>query len=98
MTRENELLHRIKQGDTSCWEELVSMYYEDILRYCIYHSPDMETAQDAVQETFLKVIRFFPQYRNGESFGDFCTRWRPIPVRICGEREKTWRFRRIWNF
>ncbi len=37
MTRENELLHRLRQGDASCWEELVYMYYEDILRYCVYH-------------------------------------------------------------
>lgn len=71
MTRENELLHRIKKGDTSCWEELVSMYYEDILRYCIYHSPDIEAAKDAVQETFLKVIRYFPQYQNRGKFRGF---------------------------
>ena len=71
MTRENELLHRIKKGDTSCWEELVSIYYEDILRYCIYHSPDMEAARDAVQDTFLKVIRYFPQYRDKGKFRGF---------------------------
>ncbi len=64
MTRENELLHRIRKGDTLCWEELVSIYYEDIFRYCIYHSPDMEGARDAVQDTFLKVIRYFPQYQD----------------------------------
>ena len=71
MTRENELLHQIKKGNISCWEELVSMYYEDILRYCIYHSPDLQTAQDAVQETFLKVIRYFPQYQNRGKFRGF---------------------------
>ena len=71
MTRENELLHRLRQGDASCWEELVSMYYEDILRYCVYHSPDMESARDAVQETFLKVIRYFPQYRDRGKFRGF---------------------------
>lgn len=71
MTRENELLHQIKKGDTSCWEELVSLYYEDILRYCIYHSPDLETAEDAVQETFLKVIRHFPKYQDRGKFRGF---------------------------
>ncbi len=71
MTRENELLHRIRKGDTLCWEELVSIYYEDIFRYCIYHSPDMEGARDAVQDTFLKVICYFPQYQDRGKFRGF---------------------------
>ena len=71
MTRENELLHLIKKGDASCWDELISMYYEDILRYCIYHTSDRETAEDAVQETFLKVIRYFPQYQSRGKFRGF---------------------------
>ena len=37
MTRENELLKKIAKGETEYWEELIGMYYEDILRYCIYH-------------------------------------------------------------
>ena len=36
MTRENELLKKIAKGETEYWEELIGMYYEDILRYCIY--------------------------------------------------------------
>ncbi len=71
MTREDELLYKIKKGDASCWEELISIYYEDIFRYCIYHSQDMDTAQDAVQETFLKVIRYFPHYQNRGKFRGF---------------------------
>ena len=38
MTRENELLKKIAKGETEYWEELIGMYYEDILRYCIYHA------------------------------------------------------------
>ena len=57
--RENELLRKIAKGETEYWEELIGMYYEDILRYCIYHAPDKTAAEDAVQETFLKVIRAF---------------------------------------
>lgn len=71
MTREKELLQQIKKGDTSGFEELVSMYYSDILRYCIYHCPDKETAKDAVQETFLKVYKYFPRYQNQGRFRAF---------------------------
>ncbi|MGF0033018.1 RNA polymerase sigma factor [Bariatricus sp. SGI.154] len=71
MTREKELLKQIKKGDASGFEELVSMYYSDIFRFCIYHCPDKETAKDAVQETFLKVFRYFPRYQNQGRFRAF---------------------------
>ena len=45
--------------------------YEDILRYCIYHAPDKTAAEDAVQETFLKVIRYMPNYRHRGKFRAF---------------------------
>ena len=57
MTRENELLRKIEKGDASCWEELAAMYYDDILRYCLYHTRDRETAEDAVQEAFVRVAK-----------------------------------------
>lgn len=71
MTRENELLRKIADGEPSAWEELAALYYDEILRYCIYHTPDYQTAEDAVQETFLKVMRFFPRYRNRGKFRAF---------------------------
>ena len=48
--RENELLRKIAKGETEYWEELIGMYYEDILRYCIYHAPDKTAAEDAVHD------------------------------------------------
>ena len=66
--RENELLRKIAKGETEYWEELIGMYYEDILRYCIYHAPDKTAAEDAVQETFLKVIRYMPNYSHRGKF------------------------------
>ena len=71
MTRENELLKKIAKGENEYWEELIRMYYEDILRYCIYHAPDKTAAEDAVQETFLKVFRYVPHYRHRGKFRAF---------------------------
>lgn len=77
------------------------MYYEDIYRYCIYHAPDRNLAQDAVQETFLKVIRYFPNYRDRGKFRAFlykvasnvCTdQWRK-----CREEEIPGRIPSIWK-
>lgn len=59
MKYEEELIQRIEQGDMAAANELVEMYYAEILRYCLWHTPNRCLAEDAVQETFLKVIRYF---------------------------------------
>lgn len=71
MTRENEWLRKIAEGDPAGWEELTAFYYEEILRYCLYHTPDRTSAEDAVQETFLKVVKYFPAYRHRGKFRAF---------------------------
>ena len=56
--REDKLLKKLEYGDMSALDELISLYYADILRYCICHTKDRQTAEDAVQETFLKTVRY----------------------------------------
>lgn len=62
MTREEKLMIRIGQGDADAAEELVRLLYPEILRYCLWHSPNRDLAEDAAQETFLKAIRYFDRY------------------------------------
>lgn len=56
--REEILLKRLRAGDVSAMDELVRMYYPEILRYCKWHAPDAYLAEDAAQETFLKAIKY----------------------------------------
>ena len=93
MTREDEIFKKLKNGDESGAAELVELYYEDILRYCMFRLPDRYLAEDAVQETFLKVFRYFDDYRHKGRFraflykvaGNTCIdmmrkkQWDPIP-------------------
>ena len=93
MTREDEIFEKLKNGDESGAAELVRLYYEDILRYCMFRLPDRYLAEDAVQETFLKVFRYFDDYRHKGRFraflykvaGNTCIdimrkkQWHPIP-------------------
>lgn len=60
--REDKIIKRINAGDLKAIEDLVQMYYSDVLRYCIYHTTDQYTAEDATQETFLKAIRYSDRY------------------------------------
>lgn len=71
MTREDELILRIKQGDFSALDELITSYYPEILRYCLWHAPNRSLAEDATQETFLKVIRYSDRYIHKGKFKSF---------------------------
>lgn len=62
MTHEEKLMARIGRGDPEAAEELVRLLYPDILRYCLWHAPNRDWAEDAAQETFLKAIRYYDRY------------------------------------
>ena len=74
MASEEELRDQIKNGRKECLDELVAFYYPAILRYCLWHMPDRESALDATQETFLKLVRFLGQYENRGAFRAFLYR------------------------
>jgi len=71
LIREDELIKRMEQGDQSAADELMSRYYPEILRYCIWHAPNQGLAEDATQEVFLKAIRYFDHYRHKGKFKAF---------------------------
>ena len=69
--REDKLIKRIEQGDVTAADELIEKYYPEILRYCIWHAPNRTLAEDATQETFLKVIRYMNKYVHRGKFRAF---------------------------
>ena len=48
LKREEELLQRMAQGDIHAADELIKMFYPEILRYCLWHAPNKSLAEDAV--------------------------------------------------
>lgn len=71
MTRENVLIQKIEQGDTNAVDQLIEMFYPEILRYCLWHVPNRSLAEDAAQETFLKFIRYLDRYTHKGSLKPF---------------------------
>lgn len=71
MTCEDKLIKRMEQGDITAVDELIEMLYPEILRYCLWHAPNRSLAEDATQETFLKVIRYFDRYIHKGKFKPF---------------------------
>ena len=68
VAREDELIKQIKNGRRECLDELISLYYPAILRYCLWHMPDRESALDATQETFLKLFKNLSGYKEKGKF------------------------------
>ncbi len=62
MIHEDEILQKIRDGDSASLDKLVVFYYPDILRYCLWHTPNRQTAEDATQDTFLKALRHLDAY------------------------------------
>ena len=58
------LINWMRRGDEEAFDRFVRKYYEDMLRYCIYHSFCMEDAKDLTQEVFLRFFSTFPNYRH----------------------------------
>lgn len=71
MTREDELIQKMEQGEAGAVDELIGMYYAEILRYCLWHAPNRSLAEDAAQETFLKAVRYFDRYTHRGRFRAF---------------------------
>ncbi len=51
------------ENDSLRFERLVEQYQEAVLRTCFLYLRDQSLAEDAVQETFLKVYRSLPAFR-----------------------------------
>mgnify|MGYP001532094519 CR=1 FL=1 len=57
------LIRKMKQGDDDAFDTFVRKYYNDILKYCVYHCSDAEYAEDLTQETFANFFAKLSDYR-----------------------------------
>lgn len=64
MGEDTQLIRRMKNGDEAAIDEFVRKYYPQILQYCRLHSPDLCSAEDMTQETFLRFFRTLPNYQH----------------------------------
>lgn len=68
MHEEEQLLRAMTAGDPEAAQILVTRYYPEILRYCLWHAPNRSLGEDAAQETFLKAIRCSRTYVHRGTF------------------------------
>jgi RNA polymerase sigma-70 factor, ECF subfamily len=69
-----DLVHASKDGDVAAFEQLVNRYDRKLLRIAQQVTHNREDAQDAVQETFLRVFQHLGQFREESQFSTWLIR------------------------
>lgn len=64
MQQDYLVVRKMQNGDEEAMELFVREYYPQILKYCRYHCPDRESAEDLTQETFARFFRNLSSYRH----------------------------------
>lgn len=76
------VIHAARAGDVRAFATLVDMYYARCLRFALHMLADRSDAEEAVQDTFVRLYRALPSYRERDSF-------EPWLFRILGNRCRT---------
>lgn len=76
------IIHAARAGDVRAFATLVDMYYARCLRFALHMLGDRADAEEAVQDTFVRLYRALPSYREQDSF-------EPWLFRILGNRCRT---------
>jgi|SRR5208282_1650063 len=69
-----DLVHASKNGDVAAFEQLVKRYDRKLLRIAQSVTHNIEDAQDAVQEAFLKAFQNLGQFREESQFSTWLIR------------------------
>lgn len=69
--KDDALIAAAKAGDRAAAEELNDRYYGAILRYCRFHCPSREQAEDLTQETFLRLFSGLGGYQSRGTFSAY---------------------------
>ena len=86
---ERSLLVRSAQdGDVRAFAALVDMYYARCLRFALHMLSNRSDAEEAVQDTFVRVYRALPSYVEQESFEPWLFRILANRCRSAGSRER----------
>jgi RNA polymerase sigma-70 factor (ECF subfamily) len=65
---DTELMERYRDGEAACFEILVRRHQGPVFRFFLRHVGDIETAEDLVQEAFVRVVHNRATFRTGAKF------------------------------
>ena len=82
------LVRAAQQGDVRAFATLVDAYYARCLRFALHMLANRGDAEEAVQDTFVRVYRALPSYEERESFEPWLFRILANRCRSAGARER----------
>ena len=82
------IIHAAKAGDVRAFATLVDRYYARCLRFALHMLFDRFDAEEAVQDTFVRVYRALPKYREDASFEAWLFRILANRCRTAGARTR----------
>ncbi|PYP80220.1 MAG: hypothetical protein DMD35_05620 [Gemmatimonadetes bacterium] len=82
------LVKAAQRGDVRAFAELVDAYYARCLRFAMHMLANRGDAEEAVQDTFVRVYRALPGYEERESFEPWLFRILANRCRSAGARER----------
>jgi RNA polymerase sigma-70 factor (ECF subfamily) len=82
------LVAAARRGDVRAFAELVDTYYARCLRFAMHMLANRGDAEEAVQDTFVRVYRALPSYEERESFEPWLFRILANRCRSAGARER----------
>jgi RNA polymerase sigma-70 factor (ECF subfamily) len=85
---EDRLAVRCRNGDRAAFDEIVSRYTVRLFRFAFRLLGDRSEAEDAVQETFVRVYKAIPAYRPDGYFSSWIYR---IALNECRRRRRSYR-------
>lgn len=81
-------MHAAKSGDVRAFASLVDAYYARCLRFALHMLSSRADAEEAVQDTFVRVYRALPRYEEREAFEPWLFRILANRCRSTGARER----------
>ena len=82
------LIREARDGDVRAFAALVDAYYARCLRFALHMLSGQADAEEAVQDTFVRVYRALPRYEERQAFEPWLFRILANRCRSAGARER----------
>ena len=87
--REELMTKQREQQQLNTW---MNEYGNDILRLCYTYVHNWQTAEDLTQDTFLKVYKYYDQYRGEAHIRTYIY---AVAINICKDYLSSWKYKKV---